>query len=445
MTEKIINITSVPYNRFRVSLINPTRPYDKKRNNAYYLYDYVETKTPGIRLTEHYAWNGEFASSQKSDYMDLYPWYGRSFSVTDVRFSNKPVSHPYYIETDNEAISQLIARVQQAKGSSFNAAVAFAEGDKVLRTISVAATRVFAFYKAIRKGNLGDAYSALGITQHQSKLTHRLLLDEFRRGITSKTSRIKVGAHRYPRPKTVRDNVANYVLETKYGWMPLLSDVKSACEKIAKLVVDTPIPLKIRARANGNSDSASNGYLTDPPETSASWYLFNKDKVRIQYTLRYAFTSEYLAQAASLGLTNPASVIWETVPYSFIIDWFIPVGKYLESLSAFTGLNFQSCVVSAVRECESRYSHTGQPVEEVFAYWFPQGIPTQYVKRRVSSTGGVYRYKFHSFLRSVLDDFPSPRLSMSSQEFTWGRAAVVAALLQRGTSNKRTHALSPLL
>jgi hypothetical protein len=42
---------------------------------------------------------------------------------------------------------------------------------------------------------------------------------------------------------------------------------------------------------------------------------------------------------SALGLTNPALVGWELVPFSFVVDWFTPIGSWLESLTAFEGYN----------------------------------------------------------------------------------------------------------
>ena len=40
----------------------------------------------------------------------------------------------------------------------------------------------------------------------------------------------------------------------------------------------------------------------------------------------------------SLGLINPSTVAWERLPWSFVIDWFIPIGSYLDSVGFFGGL-----------------------------------------------------------------------------------------------------------
>jgi hypothetical protein len=43
-----------------------------------------------------------------------------------------------------------------------------------------------------------------------------------------------------------------------------------------------------------------------------------------------------------LGLLNPAGVAWDTVPYSFVVDWFVPIGPVLYALTAPAGLIFIS-------------------------------------------------------------------------------------------------------
>lgn len=37
-----------------------------------------------------------------------------------------------------------------------------------------------------------------------------------------------------------------------------------------------------------------------------------------------------------LGFTNPAAVLWEATPFSFVVDWFLPIGDYLKTLDGST-------------------------------------------------------------------------------------------------------------
>jgi hypothetical protein len=63
-----------------------------------------------------------------------------------------------------------------------------------------------------------------------------------------------------------------------------------------------------------------------------------KAYIRRNLTATYRPSSDVISLLSNLGLINPLSVAWEVVPFSFVIDWFIPVNKWLNSLTADAGL-----------------------------------------------------------------------------------------------------------
>lgn len=42
-----------------------------------------------------------------------------------------------------------------------------------------------------------------------------------------------------------------------------------------------------------------------------------------------------------LGLLDPVSLAWNLLPMSFVFDWFIPVGTFLDGFTATEGLTYQ--------------------------------------------------------------------------------------------------------
>lgn len=54
---------------------------------------------------------------------------------------------------------------------------------------------------------------------------------------------------------------------------------------------------------------------------------------------RVRVTNPNLLLFNQLGLVNPAYVLWDAVPFSFVADWFLPVGRYLQSYSDWVGLH----------------------------------------------------------------------------------------------------------
>ena len=45
------------------------------------------------------------------------------------------------------------------------------------------------------------------------------------------------------------------------------------------------------------------------------------------------------ATLAALGVTNPAKIVWNAIPFSFMLDWILPIGKMLDrfAIKPFTG------------------------------------------------------------------------------------------------------------
>jgi hypothetical protein len=64
--------------------------------------------------------------------------------------------------------------------------------------------------------------------------------------------------------------------------------------------------------------------------------------------LDYVLANPALASLAQAGITNPLEVAWELVPFSFVADWFFPVGAYLGSLDADFGWSFKGGSVTRV-------------------------------------------------------------------------------------------------
>jgi hypothetical protein len=53
-----------------------------------------------------------------------------------------------------------------------------------------------------------------------------------------------------------------------------------------------------------------------------------------------------IAQASELGLTNPAILAWELIPFSFVADWFIPIGSWLEAQTALLGITLSDSSIT---------------------------------------------------------------------------------------------------
>lgn len=134
---------------------------------------------------------------------------------------------------------------------------------------------------------------------------------------------------------TSRKELANDYLVYKYGIEPLLGDLEGAAEHLAEYV--------LRARPVKSSGRATKTVVTEELVSSPYGKGFRRrtTKIRVKYSSIFSVSNDAQRQAAMLGFTNPVNVIWELVPFSFVADWFLPIGNWLQSMSALDGLTIK--------------------------------------------------------------------------------------------------------
>lgn len=140
--------------------------------------------------------------------------------------------------------------------------------------------------------------------------------------------------------KLEKNNFPGNWLEYQYGWAPLVGDVYTLLlDEALKEPPAVPVTTILR-------DS----------QTFVEWYLssdykrFSVRNVTMDITYRFKTllrpNATVLSAASQSGLTNPALLAWNLLPYSFVVDWFYPVGDMLEALGSLHGIDIVSSTVS---------------------------------------------------------------------------------------------------
>lgn len=120
---------------------------------------------------------------------------------------------------------------------------------------------------------------------------------------------------------------ANAELTYRYGVLPLLSDLESA----ARLLNRKWSP---RYTARGFASAAANAKGTFSHTHWHGTSTFTSE-IRVDRSVRVGClytTDETMRLAASLGFTRPLSVAWELVTLSFVVDWLVDVGTWLDAI-----------------------------------------------------------------------------------------------------------------
>lgn len=129
--------------------------------------------------------------------------------------------------------------------------------------------------------------------------------------------------------------IANDFLAFKFGVEPLLKDAHALGEKLAEIVT-TNSDEWIAFRVNNRKMFSRQVTAVDGSSVSVDGFF------EISYVVKYSFNSTTARYLSDLGLVNPAEIAWELMPWSFVIDWVLPVQRWLENSSKEVGLQFMT-------------------------------------------------------------------------------------------------------
>lgn len=219
--------------------------------------------------------------------------------------------------------------------------------------------------------------------------------------------------------------LANNWLELQYGWKPLLQDIRGSLNALERYFSsNTTFITQVRASATDSARTTSlitDSFLT-PSISVGTWDITTRTQCKI--VLRYRVSNAAKAFLAQTGFTSPINLAWEVLPFSFVVDWFIPIGPFFESLSSFDGLTFLS-------GCETNF--TRQSLEGVIAYrGNVPGLDSRYQYR----AGGDMSRDTIVLDRSRLSAFPGLNAPVPKNPFTDTHMLNALALLRTSFRGK---------
>jgi len=224
-------------------------------------------------------------------------WYPLAFSGDYLKcFGGVAFQNPYDSNDELQLQNRLCANV---RGHSFDAGVFLGEGKASLEMIGNSARDIARALTALRKGDLSALQKALRVRKRPSQ---------------SRVSSV---------------DIQQRWLEYEFGWRPLVNDLHEGAQAVFALT-NKPISRRYKAsiKVPGlvTSMIGVDGHLVTLP-----------GKALTIKQLR-CYIQEDFSPWTSLGLTHPENVAWELLPYSFVVDWVIPIGTYLQVRSFFADL-----------------------------------------------------------------------------------------------------------
>jgi hypothetical protein len=316
----------------------------------------------------------------------------------------------------NNAVKMLIARSET--GLDGNIAQDLAQFGQLTRMIGDSARRIAGSLLLVKRGRYEAAWSRLitptiasrgigyrvsGEPLIKSKRPKSAMPKiDLKLDPTGSVKRVDLDVGRVTSPlKTVAENW----LALQYGWKPLLSDIHGALEALSRYLVQEPEVVRT-ARGKGydrivsSLDNTMGGNFVQKTGVMKVTTI-----THCTIGIRYTVDSGLRAFAAQTGFTNPINLAWEVLPYSFVVDWFFPLGPYLETLSAFEGMKFLDGFES---NATVQYTSSVQNYHGKYPYWtYPHvtlDIKGDYWRTWVI----VNRAKLYSFPTLVAPAFKNP-------------------------------------
>lgn len=250
--------------------------------------DWVSSE--GVRLEHQYQVIGV------KNWDPLVQWGYTFVGTTPVQRSAGIFSSPTFNQPSGNLQAATMNRLYaKVAGTDFNATVMGAELGKTIEMLVDTIQKVDKAYRMARRGNFRGA-------------SRVLLGNPVRRGGLS---------------NSVGGALANNWLELQYGWLQAARDIQGMFE-VVDVAMRAPVLKPVTVSVKVEKAKGDQTWTTHKWKTSHSKYV---------YEMRYQPIAT-LDAATLLGLRNPLSAIHERISHSFLLDWLIPVGPYIQALGA---------------------------------------------------------------------------------------------------------------
>lgn len=332
-------------------------------------------------------------------------WSGNS---SDSYFAGTPNTPPDLSVTsslyDVRQEYKLLAKLREkAYGSGFNPAVFVAEGRQALGMISNAAIRIGSAIGRLRARDPHGVLEALGLEPN----------NRFSKGLRDRSKAL-----------------SSSWLEVNYGWMPLLKDAEEGAKWLAEALNGGKTPSAgLKARKTWSAEKST----SRAPGIYDGFFTRRVDIFQLQYEIKGVALRNTFAPT----IATVASVAWEKLPYSFVADWFVPVGAYIEACR--TASDISGTVIRSLKVDKTFLDYKMGPGITPKGSWYG-GRDPGYTRMEFSRTVST-EIQVPNPLTTLVDD--------DLLQFTsWRHAAnAVALLTQRnwsalGTAWRNRHSVS---
>lgn len=156
--------------------------------------------------------------------------------------------------------------------------------------------------------------------------------------------------------------VSNAFLCWNFGLKPIISDMVSLA-----ILMGQGKPLRVVGKGMYARESGNYQNLHPTPcmvsyvGSAYTVYQFQVHRSGTYVRLDYEMSFERLRDLASYGLLDAPATLWAIMPYSFLVDFVLPVSEVLRSLMATFGLDFKGGSATRFVTVDRKYAYSTPP------------------------------------------------------------------------------------
>lgn len=208
-----------------------------------------------------------------------------------------------------------------------------------------------------------------------------------------------------------KERAADVFLEYQFGWAPIFSDMWTLVRELA-------------GWNGGNPDGWYRGKMSvtekvpDKGSPLSTVFVYEcSATVSVTVAAKVTVENPNLWIANRMGLVNPAAILWDRIPWSFLVGAFANVNSYISSFTNDWGLDLRyiNRTDTVVLRQNGKYTNT---------------YPKDHASYAETFVGWHERYKS----RSLLSGLTRPQLQVRLPKLEWTSALIGSSLLYQQIS-----------
>lgn len=179
----------------------------------------------------------------------------------------------------------------------------------------------------------------------------RRQLNEFFRDIRRQGSFDKAAVNVGLTDISLLNDLRSAWMQYQFGVKPALMDIDNAVTFLADAIHQSDYKVLVRAKAGHTSDRDYVGRASGMNPTVGMVVVAPRlrETCTTHYSVVYELPTGHVRTRTALGLDNPGAIAWEVTRLSWMVDYVVGVGDWLQSFTATNGMVFREGCRSTLR------------------------------------------------------------------------------------------------